>query len=291
MATFLKPLSRLNGHPNRNKVPGIEASTGPLGHGLPIAVGHALSAKLDVSHRRTYVTYVEVFQMGSENFHHRKASTPPGSDARPRTTPSAGKSRVAVRVIRLDEHRLRRTMPSVRAEAVRAAATVSAISAAVATDAESPGRFTMPLLSRLSGHLSVNPSPPPSITTALPTLTPATPRPDRVSAAGLVEGHPLPQVDRADGWSRPRPTPVYALTLDRPDRAPDPQHCVGRRRTLSNTFGADHGSWHRDSAPGKPCGDAVLFVRLSDGRSPLQFADQPGQGTSAHRSSVPQSKR
>jgi transketolase len=55
LATFLKPLSRLNGHPNRNYVPGVEANTGPLGHGLPIAVGHAISAKLDVSHRRTYV--------------------------------------------------------------------------------------------------------------------------------------------------------------------------------------------------------------------------------------------
>ncbi|HYI55383.1 MAG TPA: hypothetical protein VEX57_15565, partial [Microlunatus sp.] len=55
LATFLQPLSRLNGHPNRTKVPGVEANTGPLGHGLPIAVGHAISAKLDVSRRRTYV--------------------------------------------------------------------------------------------------------------------------------------------------------------------------------------------------------------------------------------------
>jgi len=55
LATFLKPLSKLNGHPNRNYVRGVEANTGPLGHGLPIAVGHALSAKLDVSQRRTYV--------------------------------------------------------------------------------------------------------------------------------------------------------------------------------------------------------------------------------------------
>ena len=55
LATFLKPLSALNGHPNRRKVAGVEANTGPLGHGLPIAVGHALSAKLDVSQRRTYV--------------------------------------------------------------------------------------------------------------------------------------------------------------------------------------------------------------------------------------------
>ena len=55
LATFLKPLSKLNGHPNREYVRGIEANTGPLGHGLPIAVGHAISAKLDVSRRRTYV--------------------------------------------------------------------------------------------------------------------------------------------------------------------------------------------------------------------------------------------
>jgi transketolase len=55
LATFLQPLSALNGHPNRRKVAGVEANTGPLGHGLPIAVGHALSAKLDVSQRRTYV--------------------------------------------------------------------------------------------------------------------------------------------------------------------------------------------------------------------------------------------
>lgn len=55
LATFLQPLSALNGHPNRNKVPGVEANTGPLGHGLPIAVGHAIGATLDGSPRRTFV--------------------------------------------------------------------------------------------------------------------------------------------------------------------------------------------------------------------------------------------
>jgi transketolase len=40
------PLSRLNGHPDRNKLPGVEANTGPLGHGLPIAVGAALAARM-----------------------------------------------------------------------------------------------------------------------------------------------------------------------------------------------------------------------------------------------------
>ena len=34
LQTFMDPLSMLNGHPDRNKVPGVEANTGPLGHGL-----------------------------------------------------------------------------------------------------------------------------------------------------------------------------------------------------------------------------------------------------------------
>ena len=53
--TFAQPLSRLNGHPNRNKTPGVEANTGPLGHGLPIAVGCALAAKMDSATWRTFV--------------------------------------------------------------------------------------------------------------------------------------------------------------------------------------------------------------------------------------------
>jgi transketolase len=52
---YMKPESRLNGHPARGKVPGVEASTGPLGHGLPVGVGCALAAKLDRSARRTFV--------------------------------------------------------------------------------------------------------------------------------------------------------------------------------------------------------------------------------------------
>lgn len=53
--TFLAPLSRLNGHPDRKKVPGVETNTGPLGHGLPVAVGTALAGQLDGSERRTFV--------------------------------------------------------------------------------------------------------------------------------------------------------------------------------------------------------------------------------------------
>ena len=53
--TFLQPHSRLNGHPNCTKVPGVETSTGPLGHGLPVGVGMATAAKMDGSSRRTFV--------------------------------------------------------------------------------------------------------------------------------------------------------------------------------------------------------------------------------------------
>ncbi|GLY85192.1 transketolase [Actinoallomurus iriomotensis] len=55
LETFAGPLSPLNGHPNRTKVPGVETNTGPLGHGFPVAVGAALAAKLNGSPRRTFV--------------------------------------------------------------------------------------------------------------------------------------------------------------------------------------------------------------------------------------------
>ncbi|MCC7009654.1 MAG: transketolase [Acidobacteria bacterium] len=55
LASYMQPLSRLNGHPDRNKVPGVEANTGPLGHGLPIAVGAALGARLAGETWRTFV--------------------------------------------------------------------------------------------------------------------------------------------------------------------------------------------------------------------------------------------
>lgn len=38
--------SKLGGHPERKKVPAIEASTGSLGHGFPFAVGLALSSRI-----------------------------------------------------------------------------------------------------------------------------------------------------------------------------------------------------------------------------------------------------
>jgi transketolase len=55
LSDYMRPLSMLNGHPDRNKVPGVEANTGPLGHGLPIAVGAAKAAKLTGRLWRTFV--------------------------------------------------------------------------------------------------------------------------------------------------------------------------------------------------------------------------------------------
>jgi transketolase len=55
LGTFMQPLSQLNGHPARTKIDAVEASTGPLGHGLPIAVGTAFAGALDGSDRRTFV--------------------------------------------------------------------------------------------------------------------------------------------------------------------------------------------------------------------------------------------
>jgi len=55
LSSFMQPGSALNGHPHNGIVPGIEASTGPLGHGLPIGVGAALSAKLDGASWRVFV--------------------------------------------------------------------------------------------------------------------------------------------------------------------------------------------------------------------------------------------
>jgi transketolase len=55
LAEYMRPLSMLSGHPDRNKVPGVEANTGPLGHGLPIGVGAAKAAKITGASWKTFV--------------------------------------------------------------------------------------------------------------------------------------------------------------------------------------------------------------------------------------------
>lgn len=47
--------SRLPGHPDMHKLPGVETSTGALGHGLSIAGGMALGLKMDGLAARVYV--------------------------------------------------------------------------------------------------------------------------------------------------------------------------------------------------------------------------------------------
>lgn len=46
LTKFCKKESYLGGHPERGKIPGVEASTGALGHGLSIGVGMALAARM-----------------------------------------------------------------------------------------------------------------------------------------------------------------------------------------------------------------------------------------------------
>ena len=55
LKTLRKIGSPLEGHPNMNRLPGVEASTGSLGQGLSIGVGHALAARLDGRDARVYV--------------------------------------------------------------------------------------------------------------------------------------------------------------------------------------------------------------------------------------------
>ncbi|MEO3805067.1 transketolase [Nonomuraea sp. B1E8] len=55
LATFAAPMSPLNGHPSRKAVPGVETSSGPLGHGLPVGVGVAVGLRLRGSPARTVV--------------------------------------------------------------------------------------------------------------------------------------------------------------------------------------------------------------------------------------------
>lgn len=54
LKTLRKLNSRLQGHPHRSTLPGIETTSGPLGSGLSQAIGMALAAKLDKKKYRVY---------------------------------------------------------------------------------------------------------------------------------------------------------------------------------------------------------------------------------------------
>lgn len=52
---FCKAEGILGGHPDCDKIPGVEASTGALGHGLSIGVGFALASRFDRVDHRVFV--------------------------------------------------------------------------------------------------------------------------------------------------------------------------------------------------------------------------------------------
>lgn len=54
LSKFCRSDGILGGHPD-HKVPGIEASTGSLGHGLPIGIGMALNARYEGADYKTFV--------------------------------------------------------------------------------------------------------------------------------------------------------------------------------------------------------------------------------------------
>ena len=55
LMTYYQDGSKLSGHVSHKGVPGVEVSTGSLGHGIGIAVGMALAAKLDGKQHRVFV--------------------------------------------------------------------------------------------------------------------------------------------------------------------------------------------------------------------------------------------
>jgi transketolase len=54
LTKFLQWDGILGGHPDRKRVPGVEVSTGSLGHGLPMALGVALGLQAKQIDRRVY---------------------------------------------------------------------------------------------------------------------------------------------------------------------------------------------------------------------------------------------
>ena len=55
LATVRKIDSNLQGHPDMNKIPGVDMTTGSLGQGLSAANGMAIAGKLDNKNYRVYV--------------------------------------------------------------------------------------------------------------------------------------------------------------------------------------------------------------------------------------------
>lgn len=54
LKTLRKINSRLQGHPHRTSLPGLETTSGPLGEGLSQAIGFALAARLNKKNYHVY---------------------------------------------------------------------------------------------------------------------------------------------------------------------------------------------------------------------------------------------
>jgi transketolase len=55
LKTHYQDGSDLSGHVSHKGIPGVEFSTGSLGHGLPVASGMALAAKINKKKHRVFV--------------------------------------------------------------------------------------------------------------------------------------------------------------------------------------------------------------------------------------------
>lgn len=55
LKSFIKPGSLLGGEPKYGDIPGVEATTGSLGHGLSLGIGMAMAQKMDGSDSKVYV--------------------------------------------------------------------------------------------------------------------------------------------------------------------------------------------------------------------------------------------
>ncbi len=60
--------TRLQGHPHRGALPGVETTSGPLGSGLSQAIGMALAAKMDAKRHRIYCLLSDGEQQEGNNW-------------------------------------------------------------------------------------------------------------------------------------------------------------------------------------------------------------------------------
>ncbi len=69
LMTLRKLGSRLQGHPEKDKLPGVETTSGPLGSGLCQAAGYAYAARMDFSQNSKQVKKFQVYCLTSDGEH------------------------------------------------------------------------------------------------------------------------------------------------------------------------------------------------------------------------------